>query len=83
MKLSAKFARQEREEARVARIARRRVPREREDAIRRMLKLSQPEPKASEPTPQALVCPDCQRSFARPMHFERHRKSKHGTPEVS
>jgi hypothetical protein len=37
MKLSAKFARQETEAARLARIARRRISKEREAAVRRML----------------------------------------------
>ena len=46
MKLSAKFARQETEAARLARIARRRISKEREAAVRRML-MSLPE----EPAP--------------------------------
>lgn len=36
MKLSAKFARQETEEQRLARIARKRIPKDRVEAIRRM-----------------------------------------------
>jgi hypothetical protein len=45
MKLSAKFARQETEAARLARIARRRISKEREAAVRRMLSLpDEPEP---------------------------------------
>jgi len=39
MKLSAKFARQETESARLARIGRRRISKEREAAVRRMLSL--------------------------------------------
>lgn len=39
MKLSAKFARQETEAARLARIGRRRISKEREAAVRRMLSL--------------------------------------------
>jgi hypothetical protein len=83
MKLSAKFARQENEETRRARITRRRIPRDRADAIRRMLSI--PEASAGSPRTRAkaaargaLVCPDCQRVFALPMHLGRHRKRKHG-----
>ena len=39
MKLAAKFARQETETVRLARIGRRRISKEREAAIRRMLRL--------------------------------------------
>jgi crotonobetainyl-CoA:carnitine CoA-transferase CaiB-like acyl-CoA transferase len=39
IKLSAKFARQESEEARLARIARKRIPTDRIETIRRMLGL--------------------------------------------
>ena len=39
MKLSAKFARRETEAARLARIGRRRISKEREAAVRRMLSL--------------------------------------------
>jgi hypothetical protein len=46
MKLSAKFARQETEQARLARIARRRIREDRIDAVRRMLGL--PRKKTSE-----------------------------------
>jgi hypothetical protein len=69
MKLSAKFARQESEQARLARVARRRIPSDRVDAIRRML--------------NALVCPDCNRTFALPMHLGRHRKAKHGRSDAA
>jgi hypothetical protein len=50
MKLSAKFARQETEAARLARIARRRISKEREAAVRRMLSLPD-EPAALEDAP--------------------------------
>jgi len=83
MKLSAKFARQESEEMRQARVARRRVSLERADAIRRMLDVPQlpAEPRergvAVASAPGSVVCPDCHRSFALPMHLARHRKAKH------
>jgi hypothetical protein len=48
-KLSAKFARQETETARLARIGRRRISKEREAAVRRMLSL----PEASVPIDEA------------------------------
>ena len=41
IKLSAKFARQENEEARLARIARRRIPADRIETVRRLLELPQ------------------------------------------
>ncbi|HEU4370269.1 MAG TPA: hypothetical protein VFV05_18760 [Methylomirabilota bacterium] len=69
MKLAAKFARQETEEARLARVARRRIPDERVAAIRRML--------------NGLVCPDCDRTFALPMHLGRHRKARHGRSDAA
>ena len=82
MKLSAKFARQETEDARLARVARRRVPRDRVEAIARMLSLAEtlPEPKESHVQtdwPRVLLCPECSRAFALPMHLGRHRKTKH------
>jgi hypothetical protein len=82
MKLSAKFARQESEEARRARVARRRVPRDRIDAIRRMLGVPEIPPasratRASAPRPRSLACPDCPSVFALPMHLGRHRKAAH------
>ena len=43
IKLSAKFARQETEQARLARIARKRIPTDRIETIRRMLGLSRSE----------------------------------------
>jgi hypothetical protein len=82
MKLSAKFARQESEETRRARITRRRVPSHRADAIR-MLSIpdasaESPRTRAKAAARKALVCQDCQRVFALPMHLGRHRKRRHG-----
>ena len=83
MKLSAKFARQESEEMRQARVARRRVSLERAEAIRRMLDVPAlpPEPRerraVATSTASGIVCVDCSRSFALPMHLARHRKAKH------
>ena len=83
MKLSAKFARQETEEARLARITRRRVSTDRAEAIRRMLSISELPAKSMHQTRRAavrgerLLCPDCDRVFALPMHLGRHRKTKH------
>jgi hypothetical protein len=48
IKLSAKFARQESEEARLARISRKRIPLDRIATIRRMLGLVDPEPQMHE-----------------------------------
>jgi hypothetical protein len=48
IKLSAKFARQESEEARLARIARKRIPPDRIATIRRMLGVLDPEPQRRE-----------------------------------
>jgi len=53
MKLSAKFARQETEAARLARIARRRISKEREAAVRRMLMSLPEEPAPLEDAPPA------------------------------
>jgi hypothetical protein len=90
MKLSAKFARQESAEARLARVMRKRVSKERAAAIYRMLSL--PESLAATPARRMTkasdteapsshavnVCPDCSRGFALPMHLGRHIKAKHG-----
>jgi len=51
MKLSAKFARQETEVARLARIGRRRISKEREAAVRRMLSLPDESAPLDEPPP--------------------------------
>ena len=82
MKLAAKFARQETEEARLARIGRRRISKDREAAVRRMLSL----PEVTAATPRAnptatdglFRCADCARTFKLPMHWARHRNAKHG-----
>jgi len=83
MKLSAKFARQESEQARQARIARKRIPVDREETIRRMLTLPDRERPVLARDPLgagALACPDCHRAFTLPMHLGRHRRAKHGVP---
>ena len=80
IKLSAKFARQENEEARLARIARKRIPTDRIETIRRMLGLPKSEPEALERRRKgndALLCRECHRVFALPMHLGRHTKAKH------
>ena len=60
MKLSAKFARQETEAARLARIARRRISKEREAAVRRMLSL----PEEPGPLDDAPPAPNPRRDIA-------------------
>jgi hypothetical protein len=82
MKLAAKFARQETETVRLARIGRRRISKEREAAVRRMLSL--PEPPAPIEAPATtrdvdglLRCIECARAFKLPMHWARHRNAKH------
>ena len=80
IKLSAKFARQESEEARLARIARKRVPIDRIETIRRMLGLPTSEREALERRRNGngtLLCRECKRAFALPMHLGRHTKAKH------
>jgi len=62
MKLAAKFARQESEQARLARIARKRIPPDRVDTIRRMLGIPEPQPHEEErpfDTVGSLSCPRC------------------------
>ena len=79
MKLSAKFARQESEEARLARISRKRIPHDRIVTIRRMLGFVDPAPQIRERLGEgALSCPECNRTFALPMHLGRHRRANHG-----
>ena len=81
MKLAAKFARQETEAARLARVGRRRISKEREAAVRRMLSL--PDAAVARPmtVPSSadggLRCEDCARTFKLPMHWARHRSAKH------
>jgi hypothetical protein len=88
MKLAAKFARQESEEMRQARVARRRVSVERAAAIRRMLSVpelaSKPRERRVAVAPsRAVACPDCDRTFALPMHLGRHRKAKHDRSDAA
>ena len=86
MKLAAKFARQETEAARLARVARRRVADDRAEAIRRMLDVPAETPPARKPPAAApgrtLLCADCGRAFALPMHLGRHRKRAHDRPDA-
>lgn len=81
MKLSEKFARQETETARLARIARRRISGERAEAVRQFLGLAGDEPPPPRRQPPALarslVCDLCGRRFALPMHLGRHKRSAH------
>jgi hypothetical protein len=66
MKLSEKFARQESEDGRLARIGRRRIPKDQAESVRRFLR-----------DPPSLICDQCGRRFSLPMHLGRHKKSKH------
>jgi hypothetical protein len=79
IKLSAKFARQESEEARLARIARKRIPADRIETIRRMLGLPRFEHQTEQhhDRSRTLSCPECHRVFTRPMHLGRHQKAAH------
>ena len=82
MKLAAKFARQETEAARVARIARRRFSKDSEEAVRRLLDIPEQTAALEKRSPGAPVnggfeCVECSRVFKLPMHWGRHRRSKH------
>jgi len=87
MKLSEKFARQESEAMRLARIARRRLSADRAKSIRSFLGLSDDTPDNDrEATPDHAhargvdgphVCETCGRRFALPMHLGRHLKASH------
>ena len=80
IKLSAKFARQESEEARLARISRKRIPPDRIATIRRMLGILDPEPQRRQRPGKisvALSCPECSRTFVLAMHLARHRRARH------
>jgi len=79
MKLAAKFARQETEAARLARISRRRIPRERLDAFRRMLNVGDSFAKTDKRGRRAVThsCVECGRTFNLPMHLGRHRRARH------
>jgi len=79
MKLSERFARQETEETRLARLARRRLSKDQATAVRRFLGDT---PQAADDSTTAAgvtphVCDECGRRFSLPMHLGRHRKSKH------
>jgi hypothetical protein len=85
VKLSAKFARQETEEARQARIARRRIREDHAAAVRRMLGLAEVAGEPADVRPRrhpnvvsSLSCPDCPRQFSLPMHLGRHLRARHG-----
>jgi hypothetical protein len=76
MKLSEKFARQETEATRLARIGRRRISRARTESIRQFLGIPDDHGKTGVGE-RAHVCEVCDRRFSLPMHLGRHRKSKH------
>ena len=86
MKLSEKFARQESEDARLARIGRRRISKAQSESVRRFLGDKQPEKRARVArvavSDGPLACDDCGRRFTLPMHLGRHRKSAHDRPSV-
>ena len=80
MKLSEKFARQETEETRLARIARRRISADRADSVRRLFGIeeaAEPAGGAARRTEGLHVCDVCQRRFSLPMHLGRHAKARH------
>ena len=85
MKLSEKFARQESESERLARIARRRISDERAEAIRQFLGIEDGSPvpavqRAKRPAGAGThVCDLCGRAFSLPMHLGRHKRSAHKT----
>src|SRR5712664_3674687 len=83
MKLSEKFARQESEAARLARIARRRLSTDRLEAVRKFLGVTKPDATAPTIVGSIQICDECGRRFALPMHLGRHRKSKHGNRGVA
>jgi hypothetical protein len=85
MKLSEKFARQETEETRLARIARRRISEDRADSVRRLFgidKKSEAAAATARSSERVHVCDRCQRRFSLPMHLGRHMKSKHPSVAV-
>jgi hypothetical protein len=87
MKLSEKFARQESEAMRLARIARRRLSADRAQSIRNFLGLTNDRPErhrraaSDDRRPPAVdgphVCDTCGRRFVLPMHLGRHLKASH------
>jgi hypothetical protein len=85
MKLSEKFARQETEETRLARIGRRRIAEDRADSVRRLFGMdneSEPAAAGARAAQRSQICDVCQRRFSLPMHLGRHKKSKHPTVAV-
>src|SRR5262249_1557585 len=86
MKLSEKFARQESEDARLARIGRRRISKAQSESVRRFLGDKQPETRARVArvavSDGPLAGDDCGRRFTLPMHLGRHRKSAHDRAPV-
>ena len=87
MKLSEKFARQESEGARLARISRRRISKAQSESVRRFLGGDDSPKRARAPrraaraaaaaTTGPLACDECGRRFHLPMHLGRHRKWAH------
>jgi len=82
MKLSEKFARQESEDARLARIGRRRISKAQAESVRRFLGDRAERAKAPARVPREsnegpLLCDECGRRFQLPMHLGRHRKQAH------
>src|SRR5215468_1476447 len=86
MKLSEKFARQESEDARLARIGRRRISKAQSASVLRFLGERQPKKRVRVArvavSDGPLQCDECGRRFALPMHLGRHRKRKHDRPSV-
>jgi hypothetical protein len=89
VKLSEKFARQESETARLARIARRRISDERAEAVRQFLGIPDDAPADIAPRAKASttagshVCDVCGRRFLLPMHLGRHKRSAHKASGVT
>ncbi len=82
MKLSAKFARQEDEKARLARVRRRRVSEARAEVIRRMFgvmetKSDHPRHQRRAMVDEELSCSQCHRRFRLAMHLGRHVSATH------
>jgi hypothetical protein len=82
MKLSAKFARQEDEKTRLARITRRHLTGDRAAVIRRMLGLTETKPQhglkqRTGVASEELLCPECGRHFRLAMHLGRHMSATH------
>jgi hypothetical protein len=83
MKLSEKFARQENEDARLARIGRRRISKAQSESVRRFLgDRKQESARASQVSDGPLLCDQCGRRFSLPMHLGRHRKWTHERASV-